>query len=735
MPGRDAPWTAMLGLAALTFICYAGALGNSFHYDDSHSIVENHHIRVLSAIPSFFLDSATFSNEASMAMYRPLLQATFAVNYALGDYSVWGFRAVNLLVHILCVGAVFALVLPLSGARAAWFAAAVFALHPVNSQAVNYISSRSELLSVLGVLGALYLHLHRGQWRLACVLYALALLCKSTAVALLPLLVLAQTTRGTDLLRSARQALPYALVTAAYLIVITMDGFLPRSLGQEVRPYDVQLYTQVKAIVFYFQLVVMPVALSVEHAFAEAPSLGQGAVLASAALVASVLALTCRYSRVLPLVTLGTLWFFCGLALTSLVPLNVLVNEHRMYLPTVGLLILLCGAGSHRLLHRRGQRYSHPGSRWLAACLLLACGALTMTRNAVWADELSLWRDAAAKAPGMFRVQSNFGLALYENGELESARSAFERSIELNPRYSKSWSNLGLVYEDLGLLTRAEHSYGRALQLSPDLSGPHNNLGRLCARLGRHEEAEPLLRQAVRMDPRNVQAWVNLGRVLQRRARVAEAESAYRQAISLDRGYAPALNNLGLLLGELGHAGESRQMLLEAVEADPSYTEAAVNLRLQELRDRGVEPRSAYRLILDEFPDHVEIWNALAESELRSSRWLEAAAAFEQVVERSPTDVGARRNLALAYRNAGRTEEAIATYEKALELGPADPGVLNNLASAYAAVGDLAAALRVTRAALALDPADARAKANQTELQRAAAGRAGSRGEAVPESP
>ncbi len=604
---------------------------------------------------------------------------------------------------------------------------ATFALHPINSQLVNYISSRSELLYVLGVLGALYFHRFKSARGTACILYTLALLCKSAAVVLLPLVFVIELVRGRDLKRVMLVVLPYAVMTVVYLVVITIDGFLPRSLGQDVRPLDVQLFTQTKAIVFYLKLIAVPVGLSVEHAFTEATSLTDGTVLASALLVVTVLGLTIRSSGSLPRssgslpwVTIGTLWFFAGLLLTFIFPLNVLVNEHRLYLPFVGVLILVGAViGKRRSTAvRSSARIPSPVSAALAVVLLLTCAAHTHARNAVWVDEHALWTDAVTKAPGMFRVQSNLGLALYERGESTAAREAFERSIEINPRYGKSWSNVGLVYEDLGLLQRAEQAFEQARRLSPGLSGSYNNLGRLYSRLGRNSQAVALLESAVRLDSHNLEAWVNLGRAYQQQERLSAAEKSYRLAASLDSGYAPSFNNLGLLLGELGRREEARLALQRAVEIDPTYTEAAVNLKLHELVDEGVGTTAAYRRVLSDFPQQVTIWKALAESELRSLNWSEAAVAYEEVVQRDSTDADAHENLATAYRNAGRIVKAITSYEKALLLEAGSIRIYNNLASAFAAKGDFESALRVTRQALRLDPADDRAQANLAKLMR-----------------
>ena len=137
---------------------YANSLDNGFHYDDSHSIVENYHIRSLAHIGDFFVDPTTFSREPAMAMYRPVVQTTYALNYALGKYRPLGYHLVNIALHGLAALLLYLVISALTGQRLlGWWGGAFFALHPVQSQAVNYISSRAEIMGAVGILAAFYL--------------------------------------------------------------------------------------------------------------------------------------------------------------------------------------------------------------------------------------------------------------------------------------------------------------------------------------------------------------------------------------------------------------------------------------------------------------------------------------------------------------------------------------------------------------------------------------------------
>lgn len=592
-------------------------------------------------------------------------------------------------------------------------------MHPVHAQAVNYISSRSELLSGLGVLVAVLLVSVRREKRvLAVFCYALALLSKSSAVCLLGFLAVLEMMRPSAA-RQWRRLWPFVVVTAVYLLAVTAEGFLPRALAQDVRPWGVHLITQTKALVYYLKLLALPFPLSVEHGFSTAVrtsgSMISGAVIGSALLSLTVVAGAVAACRVAPWLSAGAAWLLAGLALTFFLPLNVLVNEHRLYLPSVGFLIVAVGP-------LRAPRFPAGGlvsSLATVRCgvAIAVCGVVLLfavhawQRSSVWRDELSLWSDAAARAPTMFRAQGNLGLALYESGELGPARERLERAAELNPAYSKTWNNLGLVYEALNLEERATASFKRALELRPDLPGALNNLGRLSVDRGRPREALRYLGRALEVNPLYGEARVNLGRAYQRLGRTGEAEAAYREAIRLDLSLAAACNNLALLYLEQERTTEAESLLRQAIAAAPDYADAQVNLRLLQLEKNDVTPAAAYLSIVKDHPEQVQVWRALGDLRLRQQAWPQAVAAYEQALELEPHAAGYAA-LATAHRSAGRPRKAIKAYRSALSVDPDNADLHNSLASAYAAVGELEAARRACRRALEIDPGHRAAAAN-----------------------
>ncbi|MBT4500206.1 MAG: tetratricopeptide repeat protein [Gemmatimonadetes bacterium] len=703
-----------LSILLLTWGIYLNSLGNGFHFDDTHSIVENRSIRAPGNIPRFFVDPRTFSPEPAMAMYRPVLLTSYALNYGLHRYHPWGYHLVNVVLHGLMALGVFWLLKGLGIGRLAWWGGALFGLHPIHAQAVNYISSRSELLAGLGVLAGFYLAGVAGRKKgLALGAWGIGLLSKSVAIVLIPLLAMRERFQRREN-RRWKGHLPFWGMGAIYLGIITVNRFLPRSLSQEVRPLSEQIFTQLKGLVYYLLLSAMPVRLSIEHEFAVSHSPLDGAVLGSVALLGSLIYLVFRRGRGAIWARWGVGWYLIGLSLTFLVPLNVLVSEHRLYLASIGILIAVLG------YLERGKTSSV--LRWSACGLLLVLAVLTWERNRVWEDEFSLWGDAVARAPGMFRAQSNWGLALYERRDLDGALVAFARALELNPAYGKTWNNLGLVYEEMGRFGEALEAYEKGLELRGDLAGTHVNLGRLNFQLGKVGKGEAHLEQALEIAPLSIPARVNLGLVRQQQGRYGEAVEEYQKVLLEDPHNAEALNNLGLTYGEMGEDEMAHQALEKAVGLREDYLEAQINLKVIQLRAEGVPRREIYTQLTRDYPDRTEVWVALGEEMGRAGSWEDAGKAYARALEQDPGLQGIYLRLGGAYRHLGQLEEAIGIYESGLGVEGDSLALFNNLASAYAAVGRLAEAIDVCQKILAVDSGDARARDNLEKLVRRAAG-------------
>lgn len=533
---------ALLVFGFLAAILYANALQNPFHYDDLHSIEHNRNLRSLGNIPSFFIDPGTFSSERRGTMFRPLLLSSYAVNYALHGNWVPGFRMVNLLIHVLCAILLFALVQ--AGAeqrRVAWGVGLVFLLHPMHGEPVNYISSRSDLLVSFFYLLALLAFARPWSGWLA---YAAALLTKSVAITMPVAVAIWAWSSGISERLHRRYFVGLLLLSGLYLTTIVANRFLSSSLAKAPRSFDENLWTQVKALVYYIWLYCMPRTLSVEHPFSVAQSWSDPPVLLSGLVLVSLAGLALVGRRRIE--SLAFAFFVLVMLPTTFMPLNILVSERRSYLASAGLIGIGVWAWG-RLANRRRD--------WgwvIGSCVCIFMVLIGWARNPVWASDISLWQDAVVKGPGMFRARANLGLAYAKEHRHQEAIAELEQALMIKDDYADAWVELGNIYHKLGQFDKAEQDYRRALDLNPSLEGVYYNLGNLA--LGRGEVAAAIryYRETLSRNPRFANAHNNLGQAYEAEGDLSRALRQYQQAVEHDPELGGAWFNLGSAAERLG---------------------------------------------------------------------------------------------------------------------------------------------------------------------------------------
>jgi hypothetical protein len=428
-------------------LVYLNAFGGDFVLDDIRLIRDNLRIRALENIPGLFV-SPYWDLEGAHALYRPLVLATYAVNYAIGGLSTYGYTAVNITLHVAVSLVLFLLVRSLGGSLfVATVSGLLFAVHPVHTEAVTGISGRPELLAALFFLLAMHAHWHAraagaGVTRsrlatLAC--FACALLSKESARTLLLVLpamdaLLASGPGESPLARLRWRALadylPLAAVAVAYLatrravlgsVLIAGDAIAPldnplvpvttTALGERLGATMGQaLMTAFAVVTEYARLLVWPLRLSPDYSFKQIPLVTSAldvrfaaGVLIVVACVAGVAALWRRA----PLAAFGLAFLALTFSIVSnmAITIGTICAERLMYLPSAGLIV--AAASGIDVLSRSDAR-RRAAIVVLAIVVVLAAGR-TWTRNRDWKTELSLWSAAIEVAPASARVQSEYG--------------------------------------------------------------------------------------------------------------------------------------------------------------------------------------------------------------------------------------------------------------------------------------------------------------------------------------
>jgi len=447
-------------LSFLVVVAYANNLSGPFFFDDLEYIVHNPYIRSLR--PSVVLGGVLSA--------RPVVNISLAANYAIGGLDVRGYHVINIFIHACNTILLFALVLrTLRATRSdrndaigiAFPAAALWSVHPLQTESVNYVMQRSEMLGGFFYLLTLYaaargIGRRLDVWQAVAIVACFLGMATKQLVITAPFMVLVYDRCFiTDSFGRALAARPwlYAGLAASLPIVpsLMLFGLQPIAVGwwQGVGPLEYAL-NQARSITLYLRLVVWPSPLLIDYGepvrvtVADVwPELGF-----IVALVLATLLLLARRPRIGFLAA----WFFVILApSSSFIPIvTEVAAERRMYLPLAGLVALF-------VIAVRRWRPDVVGS--LGAILLLAIGAAwtsrTMARNAEYADPAMLWRAAVAAFPDNFRAHNNLGATLASRGEYAEAIREFREALRLKPEYAK---------ETRGNLERAIHALERQTQ-------------------------------------------------------------------------------------------------------------------------------------------------------------------------------------------------------------------------------------------------------------------------------
>jgi len=589
---------ALLVPLALAAAAYARVLHGEFQFDDRITVEQNPLVKSLGR----FLSEASLLPPA-----RPLTDLTFALNYAAGRLDPLGYHLVNLAVHLALVLLLHRLTRAL--ARRAGLAAAdgvalaaagIFAVHPLQSQAVSYVSQRAESLASLFYVASLLLLLRaerRGwgaagllAWGGAFLLFLLGLEAKAIVVTLPAawlLLAGAVPDRGRDPVQSGRAlplAIPFAAASALYAQA-AMAGLAGRAdVGLDVPGLSAGRYflTQLRVVAGYLRLLVWPSGQVLDPEVRVSTGL-DGSTAAAGLLLASLLlvavALLSRSRRwegqagaAARLAALGLLWFFLVLAPTSsVIPVVDLMQEHRAYLAAWGPILALV-VGAERLLVRLAPPRRELLTRGALLSIWLALAGALLARNAVWETRVALWSDVVAKAPGKARGHQNLGHSLMLAGKLEESVASYRRVLERlgdgTVERSDALRNLAVVLIEAQRPREAAQVTREALVADPWNVDLLNNLAIALLDLGDLAGAEANARRALVRKPDDGPSLNTLGEAQLARGDAAGALASFSAAAALDPDVEMRHYNVALAASRLGRVAEACEALARFRAAD-----------------------------------------------------------------------------------------------------------------------------------------------------------------------
>ncbi len=655
-PSRGPSPLVVLGLVAgVAFVTFVNTLANPFFFDDADSVVENESIRSPSTAFSPHPDSPTAG--------RPIVNLSFALNYAVGGLNPFGYHVVSLLLHVLATLVLADVVwLTLSvgpfgeavrrrASLLGLLVALVWCVHPLNAEVVNYATQRTSLMFALCLLVALDASVRSFdgglRWSvLSVVACAAGMACKEVMV-VAPLVIVLHdfAFRDEPASRVVRRRWPhYTGLAATWLVLVALGVGSNRQqavgtgLGISVFDY---LQTQCWAIGHYLWSTVVPWTLFVDYG--DAPHTELSETLPGLVAILVLLGVTVwGWFRRRPVGYVGT-WFFLLLAPTSSVlPIATEVGaDRRMYLPLAGL-VAAGVLGLHRLL--AGGRES-PRPFVVAVSILVAVLSVrTIARNTVYHSVVTAWENGAASLPSNYRAHANLAQALVDAGRTEEAEEPARAAFELKGT-DQTCVNYAQILRDLGKPKAAADVLRAGSEQLPNSAVVQALYAATCLRLGLEDERRTAAARALALDPEYADRAAATARARARQeGRADEAIAAVEMALAL--GDESAAN--WFLYGNLLRA-----------EGDPRAA-------------------SAYRQVVRRDPENVAAWNNLAVLVARSNP-AEAVPFYERALALDAANVDVHVNLASALANTGRFDEAIGHLTEALRLQPGNRLAARNL--------------------------------------------------------
>src|SRR3989344_7947456 len=515
-------------IISITAAIYSNTLSAEFVFDDYKTVLNNQLIKNTANLQDLWKNNPR----------RFVSYLSFAVNYQMGKQEVFWYHATNIAIHLL-TGISFFIFLKLLiktplleekftiYKKLPFLGALIFLVHPVQTQAVTYITQRMASLAGLFYITALIFYLKAilvkqnissrekkfiggaKFWifvSFSLMFSFLAFLTKENAYTLPFAMLLIQylffTPSIKNLIKKALPAVP-ALLLALFIAIASYTQWIQLGNLNWKTLFSAQslygsfgilngfswsyLLTQFKVIIYYIKLLMLPISQNLDYDFPMSKSIFEPVTFASLIAILIIIFIGIRLHKKYRLISFGILFFFLALSIeSSIFPLNDVIYEHRLYLPSTGAIIavvcIFCElqhaiSKNVRLSKiRKASLLRISGTLIFSSILLLSIA--TINRNKTWATQISIWSDTITKSPNKARPYNGLGIALFGKGQYGLAAKSFQKAIEIKPQ-SEEYTNLGKTLIKLGKHDEAAEKFEKAIELDPNNIDAVNSLKNL----------------------------------------------------------------------------------------------------------------------------------------------------------------------------------------------------------------------------------------------------------------
>lgn len=603
--------TIVLLLSIFSLILYFNSLQGIFLFDDAHSIVDNLYIKSFRYIPLFFQGHYTSETDVPKGMFRPLLLLTFSFNYFFSRLQPLGYHIINILLHFLN-GILLYSLLKLLGTykpkgqkeiseeskRGLPFGLIIlttilFIAHPLNTEAVCYISSRSDLLAAFFILSGVLCYLKR-SFLLAFGLYVLGLLSKETTLVFPLLLFVLEPIYAPLKNKITKQEkknlfLFYAFLAGLSIAYWFYRGFIFKQSAREIIPFlstnpvrsmTANILTQLGVTLLYLKLFLWPNPLVIHHSFPILNSFSEPLVFFPFLIICILVILIFISKNKKPLISIGIGWSLICLLPNFYAYLHVVAAEHHFYLSSFGIYFIIAAL------------FENLYAKYKRAFIIITVGVISLFTILVWfrnyeySDEFIFWEKTVKADPASSIAHHNLGKMYTQNGLFKEAENEFKKALALAPSYANrviknirenlantyrlqkkfdkaleeinkniscrwynfgTYQSLGVIYDDMGDEKKAQEAWEKGLTLNPRSNGLLYNLGLLYLRKAQYPQAKEYFQKSIETNPDFSNAYYGLARVFEGENNIDAAIKTHEKAILIDPTFADSYEKLGVL--------------------------------------------------------------------------------------------------------------------------------------------------------------------------------------------
>jgi tetratricopeptide (TPR) repeat protein len=566
-PDKKTPWHCVFLIVLLGIGAYANTLHSPFLWDDNFLITDNASIKKTSGITQIFTQRVRAGGR-DYNFYRPVQMATYLLDYAIGKLRVEGYHITNIALHILATLCLFWLLSVLfQDHLLACLTSLLFITHPVHTEAIAYISGRSDPLALIFILLTFIFYIKQTRHNnfifivAMCSSYILGLLSRELSLIFLLFLFFYHGIFNEKI--KAKNIAPLVILTLLYIFLrTTFFKTIPSSsdatLGERLPGFLAALPT-------YLRLLVVPVRLHMEYGKPLFSWAHPQVFLGIAILIGGGFAIA-RFRKSKNTIALFSIsWFIITLLpVSNLFPINAFMAEHWLYMPSIGYFLLI-SYGLKKIAEKNHQKIT----LLLAACLILFYAFLTVRQNLIWSNPKILYETTLRYGSSRnSKIYSNLGNIYRDESRYEEAIQLYKKAIQYDPAYAIAYSNLGRTYRIMNKNDEAIRTYLRAIEISP-MEEAYNGLGNVYRNIGKYVEAIASYEKAAELCPGCAAIYFNLGNIFAETDRTEKAKESFLKALELNPDYVEVLINLGFLYSRRGETQKARECFQKAKKINP----------------------------------------------------------------------------------------------------------------------------------------------------------------------